>query len=399
MPRFALLILVLASCSTSNGKSQDGAADARPIDYRETPEPKDGTGTSPGCDGITARGECQQGSAVYCDLDRGRKRSVDCEALGQNCILDIGRGAVCKSVEQEPGGITTDSACKDTNISETGFCTSTGTAVYCDTTGDEPVTKTWDCGSIGKACAVGQDGCATGAFCCGDGTTPEPEFVECPAGLDFDGVCEGDSAQWCDEALGLQVRDCAGENKRCEVDTCATGAFCCGATSEATPAQQMCAEIGLAGSCSADNTVASYCLGEEIVTDTCADGKVCEVDTCGYGAYCCEPQAAPANECTTIGWDGICKDDTTVRFCVGTEDTDILEFTCDEGETCQVDEDGAANCAEVIDPCATLDTAGVCDGDFLRYCLGKDLTEIDCTATSQTCQVDTCLSGMANCCE
>ena len=123
MRHFALTILIIAAagCSNEIGNSQEGTADGRPIEFRETPEPKDGTGTAPGCDGITARGECQQGAAVYCDLDRGRKRTVDCEALGQNCIIDIGRGAVCKSLEEDTGeGSGSASPCSDTGISETG---------------------------------------------------------------------------------------------------------------------------------------------------------------------------------------------------------------------------------------------------------------------------------------
>ena len=401
MRNFALLIILLAAgCSTSIGDSQEGTVDARPIDFRETPDEKEGTGTAPGCDGITARGECQQGTAVYCDLERGRKRTVDCQALGQDCILDIGRGAVCKSLQEDTGtGSGAESPCTDTGISEIGFCTADGTAVYCDTSGTEPVTRTWDCGSVNKVCAVGQADCATGAFCCGDGTEPDPEPVTDCGTVDFNGSCEGDTATWCSPTQGLQTLDCAADNKRCEVDTCATGAYCCGATAEATPEQLMCAELGLAGECNADNTAATYCLFDEIITSTCTGTKVCEVDTCGFGAVCCEPPAdPPANECTTIGYAGVCKDETTVRFCVGTEDEDIIEFSCTDGKTCQVDESGDANCREVVDPCADLDAVGVCEGNTLRYCIGDNLTETDCGLTNKMCEVDTCLTGMANCC-
>lgn len=400
-----MLIILLSGCSTSIGDSQEGTADASPIDFRETPEEKEGAGTAPGCDGITARGECQQGAAVYCDLERGRKRTVDCMALGQNCILDIGRGAGCQSLEEDTGtGSGTDSPCKDTGISETGFCTADGTAVYCDTSGSEPITRTWDCGSAGKTCAVGQADCAAGAFCCGDGT-PEPEATTC-GDVTLAGSCEGDTAVWCSSITGLQMDDCAGMNKRCEVDTCATGAYCCGTTSESTPEQLMCAELGLKGQCNADNTVASYCLADSIIDSTCTGTKVCEFDTCGYGATCCEPTAAPDNECTMIGWDGVCATDTTVRFCAGSADTDILEFNCTGTEKCIVDEQGAANCAEpaAMSQCPAIGSVGVCEGTVLKYCSGTDLTnlqEYDCTnnSTAKSCKVDDCLAGEAACCE
>ena len=405
MRNFALLIILLAGCSTSIGDSQEGVADARPIDFRETPDQKEGAGTAPGCDGVTARGECQQGTAVYCDLERGRKRTVDCQALAQDCILDIGRGAVCKSLQEdtsEGGGAA--SPCKDTGISEIGFCTADGTAVYCDTSGTEPITRTWDCPTENKTCAVGQADCATGAFCCGDGTTPEPEVTDCGA-VTLQGTCEGDVAVWCGQYSGMHMDDCAAENKRCEENTCASGAYCCGTTSEATPEQLQCAELGFAGECNPAGTVASWCSNDEIKTKTCEGGQTCQVDACLTGAWCCDPPAPPAaNECSMLGYAGECKDATTVRFCVGTEDTDIIEFSCSGTKTCQVDESGDANCKEPAGLCPGAGAAGICDGTVLKYCTGTDLAteyEYDCatnTGSATTCKVNDCYSAGAGCC-
>jgi hypothetical protein len=401
MRYFALLAILLAGCSSKIGNPQEGTTDARPIDFRDPPEPKEGSGTSPGCEGVTARGECQQGSAVYCDLDRGRLRRVDCEALGQNCILDISRGAVCKSLEEQDTGSGSGAAsqCSDTGISENGFCTTAGEAVYCDTTGTEPVTRTWDCAAAGKTCAVGD--CAEGAFCCGEGTTT-PEGGMCAAsGLDFNGVCDGDTAKWCSEFSGPQEKSCSDLGQRCEVDTCATGAFCCGDidTGGSMTPEEECAALGFEGVCSDDLTV-RYCFAEEIQEVTCSGTRTCQVDACINGAGCCEPAVAPVTECETIGFDGVCEDGL-LKFCLDEEDG-VEEVTCDEGTACEVDEEGFAECVEVIDPCADLGPEGICvDANTLHYCLGDELTVVDCTETSKTCKdaAESCLSGFANCCE
>tara|TARA_R110002096_G_scaffold16898_10_gene58009 strand:+ start:20094 stop:21287 length:1194 start_codon:yes stop_codon:yes gene_type:complete len=390
-----LTILLATACSSKIGNPQEGATDARPIDFRDPPEPKEGSGTSPGCEGVTARGECQQGSAVYCDLDRGRLRRVDCEALGQNCILDISRGAICKSLEEQDTGAGSGAAsqCSDTGISEKGFCTSAGEAVYCDTSGTEAVTRTWDCSAAGKTCGV--DSCADGAFCCGEGTT-SPEGGMCAAsGLDFDGVCEGDTAKWCSETSGPQQKDCSATGQRCEVDTCATGAYCCGAvstTGNMTPEQE-CAAIGFEGICLNDTSF-RYCSDGALEEVTCFGATTCQVDACFNGAGCCAPAGEPVTECEIIGFDGICEGNT-LKYCVDEEDG-VEEELCGTGTICEVDDVGFAECVEEIDPCADLGFEGICaDATTLHYCIGDELTVVDCTVNSVTCEVDG--EGYADC--
>ncbi len=398
MRHLALLavLLVSASCTSKIGNSQEGTADAQPIEVRDPPEPKEGSGTAVGCEGVSARGECQQGSAVYCDLDRGRLRRVDCEALGKNCILDIGRGAVCKSLEESDTGEGSGSAsaCTDTGISETGFCTTADEAVYCDTSGAEPVTRTWDCSSEGMTCGVGD--CAEGAFCCGDESSAGVETCE-EAGLDFDGVCDGEVAKWCLDGLPPQERDCAALGQRCEVDTCATGAFCCGdidLTGDLTPEEE-CAALGLEGIC-VDGATARYCLGDDIIVDNCEGTEVCEVDTCMLGAGCCEPAGEPTNACEAIGFEGVCDDENTLRYCFGDTDAEIEIETCAAGTVCEVDDIGWAECVEVIDPCADLDANGICEDEVtLKYCIGSELSVVDCFETGTVCEVDA--TGYADC--
>ncbi len=399
MRLYALLVVLLAGCSTTIGESPQGTADARPIDFREPPEPKEGSGTAPGCEGVTARGECQDGMAVYCDLERGRLRKVPCEDAGQNCILDVARGAVCQKLDEEDTGSGSGaaSACTDTGISETGFCTSAGAAVYCDTTGSAPVTRSWDCASAGMTCGVGQ--CADGAYCCGDAATPPPAG-QCGS-LDFNGICENGTAKWCDPVSGVKTKNCTAIGQRCEEDTCATGAYCCGAVTDGgTTPESECAQIGFAGVCSNNKTV-RYCFQDQIQNATCSGNKTCQVDKCMPGAGCCDPVTTPppVNECTTIGFDGICPDANTIRFCTGTTDADIVQFTCPTNKSCQVDKCGTgAFCCDNVDPCANLDAVGECVGDTLRYCTSGTLHESNCAATGKSCEVDTCFSGFAECC-
>lgn len=382
------LLLFLAACSSSIDKSPEGTADASPIKFREPSKPKEGTGTSPGCDGVSARGECQQATAVYCDLDRDQVRRVDCEALGENCIVDVARGAVCDKVDEEDPGNTPTSPCSDTGVSVAGFCTSSS-AVYCDTEGAQPVTTTWDCEAEGMVCGVGT--CYDdGASCCPNTSQPAPE--ECGT-LSFAGVCENGTAKWCDAVDGPLEKNCTAAGQRCETDTCADGAYCCG-TVETT---NECEQIGYAGVCSNDKTV-RYCSQDKILNLTCLGNKTCQVDACTSGAGCCAPPKA--NECTTIGNAGLCKDANTVRFCIGTTNADIQEESCSSTETCEVDTCGyGAFCCDKVDPCADLDGAGTCDGNTLKYCTTDGvLHENNCSVGGQTCEVDTCFSGYAECC-
>lgn len=369
-PYWYLLLCVVLSACTSSSADRGPSPDARPIVFRNPPEVKEGSGSAAGCEGVTAHGECQDGVAISCDIDRGLLQRVDCKALGEACVLDTARGAVC--ADFGPGG---SSPCGDTGVSEEGFCSGT-TAVYCDTSGSSPVTRTWNCELSGMSCRISE--CADGAFCC-DGAAA----TSCGA-LTFDGVCDGDVARWCGPT-GPKSLDCAAQGQTCQIDVCAQGAYCCGSTSDA----DQCAQIGWDGVCS-NNTV-QFCFDGNVIEHECTDGKTCQVDSCQSGAACCNPPAQ--DECSQIGWAGVC-DGNTVRFCAG---QDILEIACGAEETCQVDACGSgANCC--ADPCATVGATGTCDGDVLTFCLGGEVTDIDCAADGKSCEVDSCVAGLAECC-
>ena len=354
---FACLAILIAGCSTTIGDSVEGATDARTIDYRNPPEQKEGSGTSPGCEGATARGDCQQGSAVSCDLDRGRLLRIDCEALGEQCVLDVSRGALCKSLEEDTGpGSGAASPCADTGISEKGFCTTTGEAIYCDNTQAAAVTRTWDCEAAGKTCAV--DECAQGAFCCGGGAPPAGDLCA-ESGLDFTGVCEGDVAKWCSESVGPREKNCSALGQRCEEDTCATGAYCCGdiETGGTLTPEAECAALGFEGICSDDLTI-RYCFADEIEEAVCSGTRTCQVDACINGAGCCEPSSSPMTECQTVGSDGICENETTLKYCFD-ENVGIEIESCGTDTVCEV-LDGFADCVDLNDPCAGLGPEGIC---------------------------------------
>lgn len=372
------ILIVLAGCSTEIGSGAD-LQDARPISVREPPQPKEGSGTAPACDGVTARGECRAGIATYCDLDRNQLRRVDCAALGQSCVVDVSRGAQCDRVGSDVGDGTTP--CADTGVSVDGFC-SEDVAVFCDTDGDEPTTRTWDCGAQGQRCEV--DTCAEGAACCGDA----PAEDAC-GDLDFAGVCDGEIARWCG-AGEPRAMDCGAAGKRCEVDTCSFGAYCCGDSIQPDPVDE-CAALGWEGACEGDTV--RFCFNSEILEVTCAGTKSCQVDSCMSGAGCCEDDAAQASECTDLGFAGTCDGDTA-RWCDGET---IHEQVCPSGTACQMNTCGnGAWCCN--DDCEQLGPVGACDGDTLRYCTGDAVTEVDCAAQGKSCEVDTCFAGFAECC-
>lgn len=339
MRPLAALLLLLASCSSSIGDSPAGTPDGRPITFRSPPESKVGSGSAPGCEGVAARGECRDGTLVFCDLEVGKAKKVDCTATRETCAESVSRGAACIGHgESDPNPSASGSPCTSANVSEAGFCTSDGAAKYCDTTGESPKVRTWKCADNNKSCvAAGEPGaCAEHTFCCGG-----EETTDCGS-LTFEGVCEGEVAKWCGTDGVQQKLNCAARGQLCVKDDCASGNYCCGATEDTA-------------------------------------------------------------ECQELGYEGVCLTDSTVRYCAGDMNTDIREFTCADGFHCREDEYGA-ECREKHeeqpDQCAEVNGPdGICDGDTLKYCLGGVYKEKDCTVSARSCEVGTCLSGMANCCE
>jgi len=267
-----LSILIHVGCAGGAATGENAPDAPPPPKVKQPPPPKDGTRTAPGCDGIPESGQCRDGVATYCDVDKGELRRKDCKALGQSCLVDTARGAVCGAVMPGGDGPTT---C-DTGVTFEGSCTGQ-TAVWCDPESNQTIS--WDCAGDGLACTV--DACAVGAFCCGSSPSP---VNECPA-LGFAGACEGNTARWCS---GDQLIENACSNgQTCQLDACADGAFCCDPP-DAPPPQNECDQLGVRGICTAEGTV-RWCNGGEVDEVTCLAGHTCQIDLCGDGASCCAP--------------------------------------------------------------------------------------------------------------
>lgn len=278
-----LLITILIGCA--GGSPQvigDDDDQPPPPMVKQPPAPKDGGGTAAGCDGVTEAGTCQDGSAVYCDVEAGTLRRKDCAALGKSCVLDPSTGAKCETVA--PGGGGGESAC-ETGVTNEGSCGGAGnmTATWCDEFSGETIV--WDCAGDGLACRTD---CTTsggtpipGAFCCAapGGATQN----ECPA-LGLEGECNGTTeARWCygDQLIEQQCTD----GKQCVIDP-VIGAIC------RLPEVSECDQLGFEGQCVGGKP--RWCSGGEIMEVTCSVGTQCQEDGCDgaggvEGAYCCSP--------------------------------------------------------------------------------------------------------------
>jgi len=275
------LLLVTLVIGCAGGTPQvvgDDDDQPPPPMVKQPPTPKDGSSTSAGCDGVTEAGTCQDGVAVYCDVEGDELRRKDCRALGKSCVVDAQAGAKCEVAGT--GG--TGGACGN-GVTNEGSC-SGQTATWCDEFTAQTVV--WDCAGDGLTCQT--DTCTTaggtaipGAFCCGSGGAPPPPSNECPA-LGFEGTCNGTGeAKWCNGDT-LVKKTCTG-TQTCQVDVCATGAFCC---EPATAPASECDQIGFGGVCTA--TGPRWCSNNVIQEVTCGAGMHCGVNECVQGgAYCC----------------------------------------------------------------------------------------------------------------
>jgi hypothetical protein len=201
------------------------------------------------------------------------------------------------------------------------------------------------------------------------GSAPPMMSTGCTHGVTFEGYCASTTAIWCDPSTGQTIAwNCAQDGYTCEENGCADGAYCCGTPNMSMPdmatpdtASPECLALGYTGAC--DGNAATWCDNGQIVRIECGDrSQGCMVDTCASGAYCCDAPVA------------------------------------DQPDLSEVPDAGSDDQPDLVDECAQIGFAGVCDGDTVRYCGSAGTVEtIDCTGYGKTCQVDTCGSG-ANCC-
>ena len=277
----------------------NGSGSDAPPRIKQPPQPKSGSLTAPGCDAIPERGKCEDGVAVFCDIDlkvvadpddnSGVLRRKDCKALGKSCLVDAQLGAVCDTPPAAAPGAT--SPC-DTGITVEGDCFGT-TAIWCDEKTKQ--TQVWECTADNMVCDFDD----VGAFCFAPKGSPAPVTLtaaECADLNGFVGKCvEGttddenlfNTARWCTDDNVVHEQACTG-HESCNF-TCAgvNGAACCPTTE--------CAQIGERGFCSIHTGSGvqgnpRYCENGVIHEDTCKKGLVCQIDgACGDGAQCCAP--------------------------------------------------------------------------------------------------------------
>jgi hypothetical protein len=268
-----IVALVAAGCAgpkvDSTGLTSGGGGGRDLATGDHTPKaPPVGTGGGPtasGCNGVTAKGRCEISDkgqvAVVCDVAGNKLQRFDCSAMSKVCVLDSARGATCTTLPPPatpprdmatappPHDMATTAPARDmattppvrdmataapmcaSGVDYRGYCASaTGsgapdTAIWCDpTTGQTLVVS---CAARGQTCQI--DVCADGAYCCDSGSVdmaqPATTTAECDT-LGFAGECAGQVARWCSGGQIIEI-DCAGRAQTCEVDTCASGAYCC----------------------------------------------------------------------------------------------------------------------------------------------------------------------------
>jgi hypothetical protein len=222
-PAIAILsALLFAACV---GQAPEGDDDMPPPRIKEPPTPKGG-GTSPGCDGITSTGKCEDGVALTCDVANDRLLQKNCKALGKGCAIgntEDNNGAHCTS-EPPPGG----GGCN--GLDNKGVCSADGeTATWCDPDGvtlvewvcDKPFQGQNPTGDASWSCKIDP---GFGAFCFAGSTGTNNNTADCPT-LGYYGVCSTDNKQaiYCTGAgdghggTGPWVK---------HIDNCPTGSSC-----------------------------------------------------------------------------------------------------------------------------------------------------------------------------
>lgn len=345
-----LLAGLAAGCGDDSQARPIDAAAA--MDSKLPPPPNGGGMSTSNCQGVPARGECRGNVVLICDTASNMLRRLDCGAMGKQCVVDTQRGATCESLGGGDGGIPVppprdggtgpDAAPGDGGagtprcpfgIDLAGFCWGP-VAIWCDP--QTGTTYLWNCAFDGLSCR--ENDCALGAYCCGaprpDAAVSDAASSECTR-LGFRGECAGNTARWCNGSGQIVVLDCTARGQTCQVDTCATGAYCC---TPPPPTGDECTRLGIRGECVGNS--ARWCDSNGTIhMDDCASlGQTCQVDACAVGAYCCN------------------------------------------------------------DECARLGLRGECVGNTARWCDSQGVIQTqDCTTFGQTCQLDTCASG-AYCC-
>ncbi|MFT5430590.1 MAG: hypothetical protein ACI9OJ_001265 [Myxococcota bacterium] len=360
------------------------------------------------CGDIDYEGVCEGDTLSYC---AGGLQVVDCLATGLTCGFspDFNWFACV-----EPGTCVADCAGKEAgaadgcgstcsgsdtcgDIDDAGTCDGT-VLLYCS----QGALITSDCADTDKVCAFidnlnwfdcaesdscvptcdgltcGADGCGGSCGACFAGETCNAGACESEGCGDVDSVgqCDGPVLTYC-AAGSLSITDCSMQgqicdynatfdwygclDEACEVD-CA-GKFDgesdgCGGTC----AVAGCGDITTDGEC--EGTTLSYCVGDSIITQECADlGQLCELVEASGWYDCVLPVCTPDCTGTVCGSDG----------CGGSCGECTGATTCDPFGQC------------ISDGCGDVTLAGQCADDILLYCAGDEVSTVDCASLGKLC--------------
>ena len=231
-------------------------------------------------------GTCTGDLLTYCQ--NGQQLVYDCATSGQACGWDpsgqynncVDAGTIVDPVDG-CGGLSSAGTCSGDLLS------------YCQ---DGQIVET-DCGLSGNACGLDA---ATGNFDCVD-----PGVVVDPcAGIPAEGMCVGNEVAWCDD-LGLQRSVC---DFGCGWDD-AAGYYNC--LPDPGPVDA-CGGIGAEGVCSGDTV--EWCESGSLQSQTCTAGCGWN-DAQGYYDCLPDGGGQSGDACGDVTAEGTCLDGQTAAWC------------------------------------------------------------------------------------
>jgi hypothetical protein len=117
---FGVMGLLLTHCAGSADPRLPGGADNSGMLNVKAPLTENSDGVMPeACNGVSERGTCYAGEAIFCDLSVRRLLRINCKALGKDCVVDPEKGAQCAMPPEAVDacqGITEDGQCNGSTL-------------------------------------------------------------------------------------------------------------------------------------------------------------------------------------------------------------------------------------------------------------------------------------------
>jgi hypothetical protein len=330
-------------CADGSGGGKDEGDNEKPGDGGTGPDKPGGGGEGRPCGDISAQGVCKADELIWCDHGRLEKQS--CRDDGKTCGVGADGNNTCLDMDGEPpidcGGMPEAGTCRGNTLL---FCTDAG----------QPTTE--DCAARGEACVADDAGarCEPAAGTCGD--------------MSYQGACNGQVLEWCNEAGERQSYDCSLSGQTCAWLDVESGYGC-----QASP----CGELTYYGECAGDQL--RYCQDGSILVEVdCRTeyGVGCGLQDDQIGYNC--GAGAEGGGCGDVTFTGTCDGDVAV-WCGGDS---LSEYDCSvQGKTCgYVDEEVGYWCVAASESaCGGLTYEGDCEGDMVLWCEDEAIRYRDCT--------------------